>query len=129
MENDSSSSSLKDYQWDSFSILRGNNSKRQRRFGHFPLSQEGICVKCLEFDEQSANTIRENFVFPLFLTAHYDGKIRQAWGVKSDYLALCVLCVQKRSFWEMFHSPKEQVSIWPTPPAKCFGTGESPLNV
>ena len=29
-------------------------------------------------------------MFPLFLTAHYDGKIRKAWGQKNDYLALCV---------------------------------------
>ena len=30
-------------------------------------------------------------MFPRFLSAHYDGKIREGWGkVKSDYLALCV---------------------------------------
>ena len=29
-------------------------------------------------------------VFPRVLTAHDDGKIRQQWGVKSDFLALCV---------------------------------------
>ena len=29
-------------------------------------------------------------MFPRFVQAHYDGKIRKSWGVSSDYLALCV---------------------------------------
>ena len=33
---------------------------------------------------------QENFVFPRFVEAHYDGKIREGWGGKSDYLAVCV---------------------------------------
>ena len=33
---------------------------------------------------------QENFVFPRFLTCHFDGKLRKEWGKKRDFIAICV---------------------------------------
>ena len=34
--------------------------------------------------------LQENFVFPKFLTCHFDGKQRKEWGKKHDFIAICV---------------------------------------
>lgn len=56
----------------------------------FNLSEELIRLIRIAQDKELARTIKDNFVWPDFLVAHYDGKIRESWGVKSDFLAVCV---------------------------------------
>ena len=34
--------------------------------------------------------LQATFVFPDFVVCHFDGKLRTAWGKKSDYIAVCV---------------------------------------
>ena len=56
----------------------------------FAISEEWIRQYRIQLDTGIAQDIKDNFVFPQFVEAHYDGKIRKCWGVKSDFLALCV---------------------------------------
>ena len=34
--------------------------------------------------------LQDNFIFPILIEMHLDGKIRESWGEKSDYVAVCV---------------------------------------
>ena len=56
----------------------------------FSLSEEWIRLARTAHDIETANIIKGNFIFPVFLEIHFDGKIRKQWGQKNNFLALCV---------------------------------------